>query len=281
MKPFPLKTLATGAIAALLSQLAIAVPVAPPGDLATWTATGTWGSAGADGDITLSPLGNARYGYVSTANSEAFGVSPLSLPSNNKGFETNVSTIVSGSFSAGAADRLSMFFNYVSTDGKGYDDYAWARLVNADTNALVTWLFTARSTNSGPKNVVPGDVLDNSVFDPKDVIVNFKDRNFTDKTVNWSPLGFSNNQCWEENAPGCGFTGWMESGYTFAQGGNFKVEIGVTNWGDTAYDSGLAFDFANLTHTQAASPAPVPEPETYALMLAGLGLLAIVRRRRK
>ena len=44
-----------------------------------------------------------------------------------------------------------MQFNFLSTDGKGYDDYAWARLVNADQgNLTVAWLFTARSTNSGP-----------------------------------------------------------------------------------------------------------------------------------
>ena len=29
------------------------------------------------------------------------------------------------------------------------------------------------------------------------------------------------------------------------------------------------------------SPAPVPEPETYALMLAGLGLVGFAARRRK
>jgi len=28
-------------------------------------------------------------------------------------------------------------------------------------------------------------------------------------------------------------------------------------------------------------PAPIPEPETYAMMLAGLGLMGFVARRRK
>jgi len=49
----------------------------------------------------------------------------------------------------------------------------------------------------------------------------------------------------------------------------------VVNWGDTAYDSGVAFDFAGL---QAA--APVPEPASLVLMLAGLGGLAAAARRR-
>ena len=36
---------------------------------------------------------------------------------------------------AAAGDTLSLYFSYVSTDGKGFDDYAWARLVTADSGA--------------------------------------------------------------------------------------------------------------------------------------------------
>jgi len=39
-------------------------------------------------------------------------------------------------------------FDYVSTDGKGFDDYAWARVVDAGGQNTVAWLFTARSSNS-------------------------------------------------------------------------------------------------------------------------------------
>ena len=40
-------------------------------------------------------------------------------------------------------------------------------------------------------------------------------------------------------------------------------------------------DFNNLGFTAVVSvPNPIPEPETYALMLAGLGLLGVVARRR-
>jgi hypothetical protein len=57
-------------------------------------------------------------------------------------------------------------------------------------------------------------------------------------------------------------------GYTMTNywGGNSTATV------DAAY---------RLSITTAASVAPIPEPETYALMLAGLGLLGFVGRRRR
>jgi hypothetical protein len=34
-------------------------------------------------------------------------------------------------FTLGSAQNVDAWFNYASTDGKGFDDYPWARLVNA------------------------------------------------------------------------------------------------------------------------------------------------------
>ena len=270
------------ALAAMHSSQVAAAPVTPPSDLASWDCTGNCGSSTQQGDVTLSPLGNAKYGYVSTADSFENGVSPLSLGNNHLGGETNGSKILSSSFSAGSNDTLNIQFNYVSTDGNGYDDYAWARLVNADQgNSTVAWLFAARSTNSGPKNIIPGDVLDKSDFDPDQRLTNYDTWDFTAKTVDWAPLGSSNNSCWEDDAKGCGYTGWLESSFTFTAAGNYRVEIGVTNWADNAYDSGLAFDFQTLTDSRIGSPSPVPEPETYAMMLAGLAVMSLATRRRK
>ena len=264
------------AAAALLPLAASAEPVLPPADLADWACTGVCGSSAADGDIGLSPLGNARYGYVSTAASTAYGVSPLQLKNNNRGSgsETNGSRIVSGNFQAAAGDSLSLRLQYVSTDGKNYDDYAWARLVNAADGSLAAWLFAAASNNGSTGQIVPGDVLDKDDFDPDAVIVDYKTWNFTSKTldnpIDWSPLGASNGSCWEDNAEGCGHTGWMESRTTVAATGSYRLEIGVVNWGDEAYDSGLAFDFQGLTAT-----APVPEPASLLLLLAGLGVVGL------
>lgn len=270
---------AAAASAALPAQ---AVTVLPPADLGGWTCTGVCGTSPADGDITTSPLGNARYGYVATSGSTALGTSPLALDANSRGegTETNGSKIVSGAFDATAGDRLDIRFNFVSTDGKGFDDYAWARVIDAIDGRSVAWLFTARSSNSGSGKIVPGDVLTKKQFDPDEAIVGFKDFEFhskdADDPIDWAPLGASNRTCWKENAAGCGHTGWLQTRFSFADSGSFRLEFGVVNWGDGAFDSGLAFDFANLT---PASPVPVPEPASALLM--ALGLLAVGGRRQR
>lgn len=46
-------------------------------------------------------------------------------------------------------------------------------------------------------------------------------------------------------------------------------------------DSHWAFDILNVNSAEVVPPVnAVPEPETYAMLLAGLGLLGFLRRRR-
>ncbi|MBS1144348.1 MAG: hypothetical protein H6R14_1754 [Proteobacteria bacterium] len=117
---------ASATLSALFSPSALAAPVNLPADLSTWTCTGNCGAMAAAGDVVASPLNNPKYGYVTTFNSSSTGVSPLALDANNRGngTETNGSKFVSSSFSVQANDQLNIHFNYVSTDGKGFDDYA-------------------------------------------------------------------------------------------------------------------------------------------------------------
>ncbi len=273
--PVPTLFAMAAAVLVLHAPDARAATIDPPADLSGWACTGECGATAASGDIGLSMFGSPRYGYVATAGSTVYGVSPLVLSDNSRGIETNGSRLVSGSFAAAAGDQLAMAFNYVSTDGKGFDDYAWARVVDAGNGSLVAWLFTARSSNSNTKGIVPGDVVSKDEFDPAERLVGYKDWDFVSKDaadpVDWSPLGGSNRSCWEDNAAGCGYTGWLESRYAFTAGGSYRIEVGVVNWGDEAFDSGLAFDYAHLS-------APVPEPATWALMLTAFGAFGAFRR---
>ena len=74
-----------------------------------------------------------------------------------------------------------------------------------------------------------------------------------------------------------GFMGWSD----FASNGGFvdgvnKLDFVVTNWAQNSGNpTGLRVEFTNST------VAPVPEPETYAMMLGGLALVGAIARRRK
>lgn len=54
----------------------------------------------------------------------------------------------------------------------------------------------------------------------------------------------------------------------------------TTNW-MFAYEDGTDFDYNDMAVKVESIAAAIPEPETYALMLAGLGAMGFVARRRK
>ena len=149
---------------------------------------------------------------------------------------------------------------------------------NATSNAI--WLFTARSTNANKQSIVPGDL--EVGFDPDAVIVNYDDFDFqvrnleTPTPIQWSALGDENGLCWRDDAPGCGFTGWLQSRVTVSDAGWYRLEVGVVNFGDELYASGMAFDVAGLTPVAT----PVPEPSTGWLTLAGVCGVWVSRHRR-
>ena len=251
-----------------LAALALGTPVAlaqafDGGIPAGWTCTGNCGTSGADGVVTLAPSGGTAYGWVSSAQG-ATGVSPFAL-----GGETDGSVLRSTAFSAAGGDPLQFSFNYVTSDGAQFADYAWARVLNAGDLSQVALLFTARTQPSG--SIIPGFGLPSP-----DATVSPNNVPIIAGGPSWSPLGGSSGACFSS---GCGYTDWVTSNYSFASAGSYVLEFGVVNYLDELYDSGMAFD--GITVAGKPITPPVPEPETYALMLAGLALVVGVARRRR
>ncbi len=203
-------------------------PIDPSPIPAGWTCTGNCGTDGADGVVRLSPAGNSTYEWVSTSGGTlGAGV----LPAAALGSETNGSTLATPVFSATAGTALTFFFNYVTSDGAGYGDYAWAELYTA-SNTPVALLFTTRTSPSG--NTVPGTGMPA----PMATLTPASAPIISGGPV-WPELGPYSRGCW---STGCGYTGWVQANYTIPTTGNYYLKVGVVNWIDQAYDSGLAVD---------------------------------------
>lgn len=265
---------AKAACALLLTSLAVGplgVADAKAAAIPTgWSCVGSCGTSGADGVVTAPPVGGSEYQWAST-NGGATGGGALQGVGGS-GSATTGSNLTSALFSAQSGDPLKFFFNYVTSDGAGYADYSWARLLDASMNQ-VALLFTARTREAG--TIVPGTAMPMPEATLTPVSVNI----IPNQTA-WSPLGDDSSRCYDD---GCGNTGWIESLFTIASTGSYYLQIGVTNWNDTNFQSGLAL--AGLTvagEPVDPDPVPVPEPSSIALMGMGLaGLLAARRRRRQ
>lgn len=238
-----------------------------------WSCEGLCGALGADGDVGSAPTGASTYGYVVSGETTPTGLSPF-FEGGDFGGEGTGSRLRSTAFGASAGDALKLYFNYITTDGS-YDaalfsDYAYARLLRADDLSQVALLFTARTALDG--NVLPGQNMPSpeATLTPGNAGIVAKPQPYVGP--DWTPLGDYSGQCFDV---GCGYTGWVESSFNIAEGGEYVLEFGVLNWSDEFYQTGLAFDFT------LAGVAQIPEPETDALMLLGLGLVGGALRRRR
>ena len=260
---FPaLAGLAAVAVAAFCTPLApAAAGTFDSGIPAYWTCTGNCGTSAASGVVPLAPGGGSAYGWISSYNSN----DQVALPGvGGAGEASNGSSLRSVSFSAAAGAALDFRFNYVTTDGAGFADYAWARLLDA-SDTQVALLFTARTNESG--DAIPGFAMPPpaATLTPFPVAV-------APGQTNWAPLGPDADECYDT---GCGATGWVRAQYAIAAAGNYRLEFGVTNWDDRDFDSGLAFDAISVN----GAPLPVPEPAHYAMLLAGLAIHGAARGR--
>ena len=74
-----------------------------------------------------------------------------------------------------------------------------------------------------------------------------------------------------------GHTGWQSFNYTLPTNGTYTLGFGVVNTADTILDGALFLD------NQPGDTRPIsviPEPETYAMLIAGLALLGFVAKRK-
>jgi hypothetical protein len=234
---------------ALLAGKAVAGPISwdfespsvPPG----WTTSGFNGVL--PYSITnLAPHGGNWYGYVAT----------------NGASGQNVSWMQSDAFSVNVGDSLQFFFNYLTSDGRQFADFAEVRLLDP-TGALLYTLITAKTAESG---------IDVSSLSE----VTVAGQPYAYGPSGWFQLGSDMNTCYGDAL--CGATGWLQVDYTFDFAGEFSLEFYVTNASDDLYQSGLAFDDISIKSADISSP--VPEPASLALLGIGLVGLAALRRRK-
>ncbi len=231
-----------------------------------WTCAGNCGTnTAADGDVTLAP-GFSSYQWISTNGGVNGGGT---LPVGSTGLETDGSLANTPTFSVNSGDDLNFYFNYITSDGDGFPEYAWAGLFSGGIFDFL--LFNARTTPTG--DTVPGFGLPGLgagvTLDPASTAIIPNETDF-------SPLGGDSGGCW---AAGCGNTGWIEMGYTFTTGGTYSLGFGVTNANDTAFDSAFAFAGVSINDVVIDQPSTVPVPSS--LLLLGMGLAGITYRRRR
>jgi hypothetical protein len=260
--------LSSMAAVVLLTFAASATAVAGPIPVG-WSCSGSCGSLGADGVVTLSPTGNSSYEYVtSNGGLNLGGVLPAKTPT--PGGETNGSVLKTSTFSATAGQALGFYFNFVTSDGTStFPDYAWAELFNATTGLPSALLFTGQTEPSG--SIVPAQGLAVDGFTPV-ATLNPASVPIIPGGPVWSPLGTWSGLCF--NA-GCGYTGWILSTYDVPTAGNYFLEFGATNWSDTEYDTGMAIDGVTIGGAPITPPPTGVTPEPSTLVLLGSGLIGL------
>ena len=71
------------------------------------------------------------------------------------------------------------------------------------------------------------------------------------------------------------------NGSSFSSGTGNNAESMLYTFVDALGFTSLTFSTTGIAFEIAQASAPVPEPETYAFLLAGLGALGFMSRRRK
>lgn len=259
MQRFPSRVGAAVVVSAVMSLSAVTADAQAFNNGFIGTCTGSTGSinnqesscgvSGANGVVTTSGLaGSSQYGWITTrngTNDNSVQLPGVVAPPGRFGPASATNgTAWTFDFFANAGDVLSFRFNYITSDGFGYEDYGYAKLDN-------DLLFTARSSPAAP--AVPG-----AGMPVQSLYTGAPTGNIQANKTTWDALGQWSNTCWDA---GCGFTGWLTTQYTITTTGTHSLKFGVVNLNDQLWDTGLAFDF-NLDVTGTVPPVNPVDPPT-------------------
>ncbi len=177
--------------------------------------------------------------------------------------------LLTNAFHAAGGQEISFIYDFVSSDGTAYKDYAFVELINLDTGSA-TQIINMRYNGAG-NSVVHGLGLPPMVGTVGPSVMMYPD------PPEWSPLGGSSGSCW---FTGCGYTGWQFESYVIPanKSGNYELRFGVANWDDRAFDTGLAFSALSL---DGVAVGLAPEPASWAMVMAGFFAAGSILRRQR
>lgn len=220
---------------------------------ADWTYTGTVGTSGTTANLAATDA--SEFGTMVTPGVDYLGFGG-----------TGGSTWESSSFEALDGDVLSLDFNFLTTDGNGFNDFMFIQLINASTDAVVATIANGNTTGpvdqavpalGAPAPLITGGTLSPTsaffdgiltgpigVCDPDEVL-----SGCTAGGQTFGPDKYPAFPLPEEPPPPAslgGSTGWVTSTFLIPADGDYKLSFVVQDLLNRVFPSGLAIDDIRL-----------------------------------